>query len=64
MPCPSEASTYIAVSDHIGLALESDSYDCLVQRVKDAVPELLELNNLAKDKSVSLMTETRRLACA
>ena len=39
-----EASVYIAVCDEIGLALESESYDNLIKRVMDAVPELIEFN--------------------
>ncbi|MDR2541917.1 MAG: DUF1902 domain-containing protein [Treponema sp.] len=40
-----EASVWIAESDDVpGLILESDSFDALLERVKMAVPELLELN--------------------
>jgi predicted RNase H-like HicB family nuclease len=40
-----EASVWIAESQEIpGLILESDSFDVLVERVKKAVPELLELS--------------------
>ena len=41
-----KASVYVAVCDEIGLALESESYDRLVRRVEDAVPELLELSGI------------------
>ena len=38
-----EASVWIAESDDIpGLILESDSFDNLIERVKLAVPDLLE----------------------
>jgi predicted RNase H-like HicB family nuclease len=38
---------WVAISDDIpGLATEADSYERLVQRVKDAAPELLELNGI------------------
>ncbi len=41
-----EASVWIATSDDIpGLALESGSFDALLERVRFAVPELLELND-------------------
>ena len=41
----SEADVWIAVSDDIpGLVLESGSLDALMERVRFAVPELLELN--------------------
>jgi predicted RNase H-like HicB family nuclease len=40
-----EASVWIAESQDIpGLILESESFDTLVERVKRAVPDLLELN--------------------
>lgn len=40
-----EAAVWIATSDDVpGLALESGSFDALVERVRHAVPELLELN--------------------
>jgi len=39
-----EASVWVAENDDIPIALESDSLDVLIERVKNAVPELLELN--------------------
>jgi hypothetical protein len=39
-----EASVWIAENDNIPIALESDSIDTLIERVRNAVPELLELN--------------------
>ena len=43
----SEASVWVASSDDIpGLVLESGSFDALMERVRFAVPELLELNLL------------------
>lgn len=40
-----EASVWIATSDDVpGLVLESGSFDALVERVRIAIPELLELN--------------------
>ncbi len=59
-----KASVYVAVCDEIGLGLESESYDRLIQRVKDAVPELLELNNIQDRTTISFLTEERRVACA
>ena len=37
-----EVSVWIAVSDEIPLALESDSLEALLKRVKLAVPDMLE----------------------
>lgn len=40
-----EASVWVATSDDIpGLVLESGSFDALLERVRFAAPELLELN--------------------
>ena len=52
-----EASVYIAIC-------QSESYDDLIQRVKDAVPELLELNHIQGCTSMCFLTSERRVACA
>jgi hypothetical protein len=39
-----EASVWAAVNDDIPIALESESLDMLIERVRKAAPELLELN--------------------
>jgi len=39
-----EAGVWVAENDDIPIALESDSLDILIERVKTATPELLELN--------------------
>jgi hypothetical protein len=42
----SDAAVYIATSENIpGLVLESGSFDALIEKVRVAVPELLQLNN-------------------
>ena len=57
----SEAAVWIAVSDDIpGLALESGSFDALIERVRYAVPELLELNKMPySDTSIYFRAERR-----
>lgn len=41
-----DAAVWVATSDDIpGLVLESGSFDALLERIRFAVPELLELNN-------------------
>lgn len=41
-----EASVWVATSDDIpGLVLESGSFDALLERVRFAAPELLEMNS-------------------
>jgi hypothetical protein len=39
-----EASVWTAINDDIPIALESKSLDTLIERVREATPELLELN--------------------
>lgn len=40
-----EALVWVAIADDIPLSLESDSFDKLIERVKLAAPEILELNS-------------------
>jgi hypothetical protein len=47
-----EASVWYALNDDIPIALESDSIDVLIERVKLAVPELLELNGKNHNNTV------------
>ena len=44
-----EAAVWYAVNDDIPIVLESGSFDALVERVKIAVPEILELNGKDAD---------------
>ena len=45
-----EADVWIATSEDVpGLVLESGSFDALIERVKYAIPELVELNKDAKE---------------
>ena len=41
-----EAEVWLAINDEIPLALESDSLDKLIERVKLAAPEIIEMNKL------------------
>ena len=53
-----EASMWIATSDDVpGLVLESNSYDALIEKVKFAIPELLELNNSTSVKEINFISE-------
>ena len=54
-----EASVWVAVNDQIPIALESDSFDTLVKRVKDAAPELLELNGLNPECVLRFVTDRK-----
>lgn len=54
----SEAFVWIATSDDVpGLVLESGSYDALIERVKIAIPELIELNGIKDMKSIIFSSE-------
>lgn len=55
-----EAGVWVATSDDIpGLVLESGSFDALLERVRFAVPELLELNS-SQHKTLSLVFLSER----
>ena len=47
-----EAAVWYAINDDIPIALESASLDVLMERVKLAVPELLELNGKIHEHTV------------
>lgn len=61
-----EAEVWIATSEDItGLVLESESLDKLIERVLDAAPELIELNNLPKCSAINFsMYRQERMAIA
>lgn len=53
-----EANMWVATSDDVpGLVLESNSYDALIEKVKFAIPELLELNNSRSVKEINFISE-------
>jgi hypothetical protein len=54
------AGVWIAISDDIPLALESNSYDALIERVKIAAPEILELN-YGDRAPVNILIKSERL---
>lgn len=55
-----EAAVWIATSQDVpGLVLESGSFDALLERVRYAVPELLEINGV-KPTTYSLSYSTER----
>lgn len=57
-----ESNVWIANSDDIiGLVLESESYDALLKKVKDAIPELLEINGQPQAKVINIKSEKRQL---
>jgi hypothetical protein len=54
-----EAAVWYALNDDIPIALESNSLDVLIERVKLAVPELLELNGKNYNHTVLHFTMER-----
>lgn len=54
----SEASVWVATSQDIpGLVLESGSFDALIERVRFAVPELLELNSASAPLTLNFLSQ-------
>lgn len=55
-----EAEVWIATSNDIpGLVLESGSFDALIERVRFAIPELLEMNQ-SENQPLSLVFTSER----
>ena len=59
-----EASVWIAENDYIPIALESESFDTLIERVRSAVPEILEENNKPNDVFLNFITHRRERVSA
>ncbi len=41
-----ESLVWVAECEPLGLAMESGSYDVLIEKIKSAIPELIELNQI------------------
>lgn len=55
-----EAAVWIATSDDVpGLVMESGSLDALIERVRFAIPELLQLNNITSTESIPVIFRSR-----
>ena len=58
-----EASVWYSYSDDVPITLEADTLDNLVKRVREALPEMIELNHLNKPQNIYyLIHESRELA--
>lgn len=56
-----EAAVWIATSDDVpGLVMESGSLDALIERVRFAIPELLQLNNISSTESIPVIFRSER----
>jgi predicted RNase H-like HicB family nuclease len=54
----SEASVWVATSDDVpGLVLESNSYDALIEKVKVAIPELIDISGDNKSRTINFISE-------
>lgn len=58
-----EALVWVADCEKLGLALESGSYDALIEKIKNAIPELIELNNI-EEKMFVINTKERQMVYA
>ena len=55
-----DAAVWVATSEDIpGLVLESGSIDALIERVRFAVPELIELDQLRQGSTLNFQFERR-----
>lgn len=53
-----EAAVWVATSDDIpGLVLESGSFDALLERVRFAAPELIELNRSGTPATLTFLSQ-------
>ena len=56
-----EAHVWVAIGEGIGLALESGSYDALIQRVRYAAPEMAAENGILC-LGIKFKTQNRQVA--
>ncbi len=54
-----ETGVWIASNDYIPLTLESESLDTLMKKVREAVPELVEMNGLPKPEYLFFLAQSR-----
>ena len=47
-----EAKVWYSYSDDVPITLESENIDTLIRRVREALPEMIELNNLDKPQNI------------
>jgi hypothetical protein len=55
----SEARVWVAENDDIPIALESGSFDTLIERVRHTVPEILQENDKPADVYLNFITHRR-----
>jgi ABC-type Fe3+/spermidine/putrescine transport system ATPase subunit len=57
-----EAHVWVAENDSIPVALEAESFDTLIERVRHTVPEVLQENNKSSDVYLNFITHRREKA--
>lgn len=61
MTWDNDAAVWVATSDDVpGLVMESGSLDALMERVRFAIPELLQLNNISSTESIPVIFRSER----
>ncbi len=53
-----EAEVWVGICDELGISLESGSYDALIEKIRIAVAEMIEMNK-TDVKSIELFTDSR-----
>lgn len=59
-----DARMWVAENDEIGLATEAESVEVLTYKLKEMIPELVELNNIEVPHPVEFSLITRRKTLA
>ena len=59
-----EAEVWVAICDELGIALESGSYDALIEKLRVAVPEMIDANGISGVNVIEISTNNRQMAYA
>ena len=59
-----EAEVWVVICDNPAIALESGSYDALIEKIKVAVIEMAELDGISSVESIEVSTNNRQMVCA
>ena len=55
-----EANVWYSCSDDVPITLESESIDALIKRVREALPEMIELNHLNSPNNIYYLIHERK----
>ena len=59
-----KAEVWVAVCDELNIALESGSYDALIEKVRAAISEMMKLNGISNIKLIEISTNERQIIYA